>query len=214
MSEFASVCGRGRLRPQRRQRQVAAGSHRRNRQAELPPEGSQNAAPPKPTADPQHPVVLIETSLGNITVRLDREKALLTVDNFLSYVGASFYDQTIIHQVYKGQGILAGGYGTNMLEKPAHTPIRNEADNGLKNRRGTIAMVRLPDAIDSATCQFFINVADNPPSTTKTARPKDTATASSAKSSTAWTWWTRSTMFRVRRHAGTSTATPVRADQS
>ena len=119
-------------------------------------------APPKPTSDSQHPVVLIETSLGNVTVQLDREKALLTVDNFLRYVGASFYDQTVIHQVYKGQGILGGGYGTNMVAKPARTPIYNEADNGLKNSRGTIAMVRLPDAIHSATSQFFINVADNP----------------------------------------------------
>ena len=116
----------------------------------------------KPPSDPQHPVVLIETSLGNITVRLDAEKAPLTVDNFLSYVNAGHYDQTIVHQVYKGQGFLAGGYGTNLVEKPGRTPIRNEAHNGLKNRRGTIAMVRLPDAIDSATCQFFINVADNP----------------------------------------------------
>ena len=87
----------------------------------------------------------------------------MTVDNFLnSYVGDRFYDQTIVHQVYKGQGILAGGYGTNLVEKPARTPIRNEALNGLKNHRGAIAMVRQPDAIDSATSQFFINVADNP----------------------------------------------------
>ena len=107
-------------------------------------------------------MVLIETSLGNITVQLDAEKAPLTVDNFLSYVNAGHYDQTIVHQVYKGQGFLAGGYGANLVEKPGRTPVRNEAHNGLKNRRGTISMVRLPDAIDSATCQFFINVADNP----------------------------------------------------
>ena len=116
----------------------------------------------KPASDPKHPVVLIETSLGNITVRLDAENASLTVDNFLSYVGAKHYDQTIVHQVYKGQGLLAGGYGTNLVEKPGRTPVRNEAHNGVKNRRGTISMVRQPDAIDSATCQFFINVADNP----------------------------------------------------
>ncbi len=106
--------------------------------------------------------MLIETSLGNITVRLDAENAPLTIDNFLSYVGARHYDQTIVHQVYKGQGLLAGGYGTNLVEKPGRTPVRNEAHNGVKNRRGTISMVRQPDAIDSATCQFFINVADNP----------------------------------------------------
>ncbi len=118
--------------------------------------------PPKSPVDTKHPIVLIETSLGNITVRLDADKSPLTVDNFLSYVRAGHYDQTIVHQVYKSQGFLAGGYGMNLVEKKPRPPIRNEADNGLKNRRGTIAMVRLPDAIDSATCQFFINVADNP----------------------------------------------------
>ncbi len=107
-------------------------------------------------------MVVIETTLGNITVRLDAEKAQLTVGNFLNYTGASFYNQTIVHQVYKGQGILAGGYDANLVEKRARAPIRNEARNGLKNRRGSIAMVRQPDAIDSAKSQFFINVADNP----------------------------------------------------
>jgi cyclophilin family peptidyl-prolyl cis-trans isomerase len=121
-----------------------------------------NQRPGKPAPDPKRPVLLIETGLGNITVQLDAEKAPLTVSNFLSYVRAGHYQETVVHQVYKGQGFLAGGYGTNLAEKKPHTPIRNEADNGLKNRRGTIAMVRLPDAIDSATCQFFINVADNP----------------------------------------------------
>ena len=106
--------------------------------------------------------MLIETSLGKIKVQLNVERAPLTVDNFLFYVNSGYYDRTIVHQVYKGQGIMAGGYGENLLEKPARTPIRNEASNGLKNRRGTIAMVRSPDGIDSATCQFFINVADNP----------------------------------------------------
>jgi cyclophilin family peptidyl-prolyl cis-trans isomerase len=126
--------------------------------------GAKNAASAKPTADLQHPVVEITTSLGKITVELDREKAVLTVDNFLTYVGESFYDQTVIHQVYKGQAILAGGYGTNLLPvtKSLHTAIRNEAANQLKNVRYAIAMSRFPDAIDSATSQFFINVVDNP----------------------------------------------------
>ena len=118
-------------------------------------------SPRKPVSDPRHPVVVIETSQGNITVQLNGEKSPLTVDNFLSYVRASFYDGTIIHQVYKGQGILGGGYDAQGVAKAGRTPIRNEAENGLKNRRGTIAMVRLPGAIDSATCQFLINVADN-----------------------------------------------------
>jgi cyclophilin family peptidyl-prolyl cis-trans isomerase len=110
----------------------------------------------------QHPVVVIETTLGNITVRLDAEKAYLTVDNFLSYVNAGQYDQTIVHQVYKGQLFLAGDHDVNYVEKPSRPAVFNEAHNGLKNRRGTIAMARLPDSIQSATRQFFINVADNP----------------------------------------------------
>jgi len=97
-----------------------------------------------------------------VKVRLDAEKSPLTVSNFLSYVMASHYDRTIIHQVCKGQGVLAGGYDENMAERACRTAIYNEARNGLKNRRGTIAMVRQPDSIHSATSQFFINVADNP----------------------------------------------------
>ena len=75
----------------------------------------------KPAADPKHPVVLIETGQGNVTVRLDADKAPLTVGNFLSYVRTGHYDQTIIHQIYKGQGFLAGGYGTNLAEKKPST---------------------------------------------------------------------------------------------
>ena len=116
----------------------------------------------QPASDPRHPVVLVDTSLGAIQVRLDAEKSPLTVSNFLSYVMASHYDKTIIHQVYKGQGVLAGGYDENMVERACRTAIYNEARNGLKNRRGTIAMVRQPGSIHSATSQFFINVADNP----------------------------------------------------
>jgi cyclophilin family peptidyl-prolyl cis-trans isomerase len=123
---------------------------------------STTTTPPKPAPDTQHPVVVIETSLGDITVELDRKKALLTVDNFLHYVRDSFYDQTIIHRVDKGKGILGGGYNTKLVAKPVRTPIYNEADNGLKNARGTIAMIRQPDAIHSATSQFFINVGENP----------------------------------------------------
>ncbi len=128
-----------------------------------PPDGAAQASPtPQANRDLDHPVVEIETSKGKITVELDRKNAVNTVDNFLMYVGSSFYDKTIVHQVFKGEAILAGGYDTNMAAKPARTAIRNEAANGLKNVRGTIAMSRWPDSIDSATSQFFINVADNP----------------------------------------------------
>jgi cyclophilin family peptidyl-prolyl cis-trans isomerase len=113
------------------------------------------------TADRLHPAIAIETSLGKITVRLDAEHALLTVDNFLQYVDEGQYSGTIFHQVNKGYAVLGGAYDKDLGAKPGRVPIRNEAHNGLKNRRGTIAMARQPDAIDSATRQFFINLADN-----------------------------------------------------
>lgn len=117
----------------------------------------------KSNADSRHPEMLIETSMGNITLKLDREKAPGTVDNFLFYAASGYYNGTVVHQVFKDQGILAGGYNENLVEKaPIQPPIRNEADNGLKNLRGTIAMNRQPDNMDSATSQFFINVVDSP----------------------------------------------------
>jgi cyclophilin family peptidyl-prolyl cis-trans isomerase len=105
---------------------------------------------------------VIETSQGDITVQLDAEKADITVDNFLSHVEKGHYDQTIFHQVLENYVILGGGYSVEFSEKPCETTIYNQADNGLNNLRGTIAMARNPQIIDSATCQFFINVADNP----------------------------------------------------
>ena len=112
--------------------------------------------------DPLHPVVKIETSVGDITVKLDAENAPLTVENFLSYVERGHYDKTIFHQVLEDYVIMGGTFTPDLVERESRTPIRNEAHNGLKNRRGTIAMARQVDAIDSATCQFFLNVADNP----------------------------------------------------
>ena len=109
-----------------------------------------------------HPVVAITTSLGTITVELDRAEAPLTVDNFLSYVAKNRYDDTIFHQVDRGFMALSGGYRTDQSEVPIDFPIRNEAHNALKNVRGTIAMARPGDSIDSATSQFFFNLADNP----------------------------------------------------
>jgi len=119
-------------------------------------------APIEPVSNQLHPKVLIETSLGNVTVELDAEKAPLTVDNFLSYVDNGFYDQTIFHQVFKDYVILGGSYSPDLKEKEAGAAIRNEARGGLKNLRGTIAMARRADVIDSATCQFFFNLKDNP----------------------------------------------------
>lgn len=107
-----------------------------------------------------NPVVLIATSLGDITVELDAAKAPLTVANFLAYVDDGFYDGTIFHRVIKGFMIQGGGLTADMSQKPTRAPVRNEAGNGLRNRRGTIAMARTT-AVDSATAQFFINHADN-----------------------------------------------------
>lgn len=105
-------------------------------------------------------VVVIETPLGEITVELDAEKAPITVENFLSYVDEGFYDGTIFHRVMPNFMIQGGGMLPDMSRKEPRPPIRNEADNGLTNDRGTIAMARTATK-DSATSQFFINVKDN-----------------------------------------------------
>jgi cyclophilin family peptidyl-prolyl cis-trans isomerase len=116
---------------------------------------------PRPRRNP-HPVVTIKTSLGDITLRLDAEKAPLTVDNFLDgYVARGFYDQTIFHYVDNGFMIAAGGFATDLSPKQPRAEILNEAHNGLKNRRYTIGMARNPDYVNSATSQFYINLVDN-----------------------------------------------------
>ena len=128
-----------------------------------PGAGTPEAAARPPAYDPKHPVVAIETSMGSITVSLDAEKAPLTVNNFLSYVNSGHYDQTIFHQVLSDQPqvVLGGAFTAKLVEKMTETAIRNEAHNGLENLRGTIAMARRADSIDSATCHFFFNVSDN-----------------------------------------------------
>jgi cyclophilin family peptidyl-prolyl cis-trans isomerase len=113
-----------------------------------------------PAAIAENPKVKIETSKGPITVELYRDKAPLSVDNFLTYVDEGFYDGTIFHRVIKGFMVQGGGFGQDMKKKPTHAPVKNEADNGLKNERGTLAMARTSDP-DSATAQFFINHKDN-----------------------------------------------------
>lgn len=107
------------------------------------------------------PVVLLETSMGNIKVELDPGKAPVSVQNFLAYVKEGHYDGLIFHRVIRDFMIQGGGFTKDMREKrPAHPPIKNEAGNGLKNDRGTIAMART-GVVDSATAQFFINVVNN-----------------------------------------------------
>jgi peptidyl-prolyl cis-trans isomerase B (cyclophilin B) len=105
--------------------------------------------------------VKLTTTKGDIVIELDKAKAPKTVENFLAYVKADFYEGTIFHRVIAGFMIQGGGFGENMREKTTRGPIPNEADNGLKNHRGTIAMARTPDP-NSATAQFFINAKDNP----------------------------------------------------
>src|SRR5207244_12564963 len=112
--------------------------------------------------NPAKPIRQIDTSLGAITVRLDGIRAPGTVRNFLNYVNEGLYDNTLVHYVDAGKMIVAGGYAADRTPKPARTPIRNEAHNGLKNVRGTIAMARDAALIDSATTQFFVNLADAP----------------------------------------------------
>jgi cyclophilin family peptidyl-prolyl cis-trans isomerase len=107
-----------------------------------------------------NPVVVIETSVGNIKVELFEDKAPTTVKNFLSYVDDKFYDGTVFHRVIKGFMIQGGGFEPGMKEKKTKDPIKNESDNNLSNERGTIAMARTSKP-DSATAQFYINVVNN-----------------------------------------------------
>jgi cyclophilin family peptidyl-prolyl cis-trans isomerase len=113
-------------------------------------------------AGKENPTVVIKTNKGEIEAVLYRDKAPITVDNFLQYVEAGFYSGTIFHRVIAKFMIQGGGFNRYYSQKATRPPIKNEAANGLKNERGTLAMARTP-AVDSATAQFFINVVDNVP---------------------------------------------------
>lgn len=106
------------------------------------------------------PVVELDTNMGAIVIELNEEKAPKTVENFLNYVKSGHYDGTIFHRIIDGFMIQGGGMDAEMNEKATNAPVENEADNGLKNDKGTIAMARTQDP-HSATSQFFINVKDN-----------------------------------------------------
>jgi peptidyl-prolyl cis-trans isomerase A (cyclophilin A) len=125
--------------------------------AQTPASQPQVASQPVKTGNP---VVIMKTSKGEIRIELAPDKAPITVGNFLTYVQSGHYNGTIFHRVIPGFMIQGGGMTANMVPKATNPPIKNEAANGLKNDRGTIAMART-QAPDSATCQFFINVADN-----------------------------------------------------
>ena len=107
-----------------------------------------------------NPLVVLETSLGDITIELFKVKAPLSVENFLTYVNDGFYADTVFHRVIRTFMIQGGGMTADLTEKRTRAPIKNEATNGISNERGTIAMART-NAVDSATSQFFINTMDN-----------------------------------------------------
>jgi cyclophilin family peptidyl-prolyl cis-trans isomerase len=113
-----------------------------------------------PMAWAQAPRVKLVTSAGDMVIELAPDKAPKTVENFLTYVNAGQYDGTIFHRVIPGFMIQGGGFDARMAERPTRAPVENEARNGLKNDRYTVAMARTSDP-HSATAQFFINVADN-----------------------------------------------------
>jgi cyclophilin family peptidyl-prolyl cis-trans isomerase len=121
------------------------------------PHSAMAAPPPVPTDNPR---VRMTTSLGVIELELDGKRAPNTVKNFLGYVDSGFYNGTIFHRVIPGFMIQGGGFTPGLKEKPTGAKIKNEADNGLKNLAGTIAMARTPDP-HSASAQFFINSVDN-----------------------------------------------------
>jgi len=108
----------------------------------------------------ENPRVLLTTSMGEIELELEAEKAPISVENFLGYVDSGFYDGTVFHRVIPGFMVQGGGFGEGLNQKPTKAPIKNEADNGLHNVRGTVAMARTQN-VNSATSQFFINHRDN-----------------------------------------------------
>ncbi len=126
------------------------------------PAGAAETQPKEKSAMPAtaNPTVQMTTSLGEITIELYADKAPVSVANFLAYVDANFYAGTVFHRVIPNFMIQGGGFTADMRQKPTKPAIRNEADNGLKNTRGTLAMARTA-VVDSATSQFFINTVDN-----------------------------------------------------
>jgi peptidyl-prolyl cis-trans isomerase A (cyclophilin A)/peptidyl-prolyl cis-trans isomerase B (cyclophilin B) len=105
-------------------------------------------------------MIQFETSLGDFTVEVDEKSAPISSKNFLRYVDEGFFDGTVFHRVIPGFMVQCGGFTPDMGHKSGHDPIRNEADNGLRNLRGTLAMARTND-LHSATSQFFVNLVDN-----------------------------------------------------
>jgi peptidyl-prolyl cis-trans isomerase A (cyclophilin A) len=138
---------------------LAANAQNQGTPPATPPATTQ-PAPEQPSAQEKLVYVKLTTSMGDIFLELDAEKAPISVENFMNYVAKEHYDGTIFHRVIDGFMIQGGGFTPDLKQKPTEKPIKNEWKNGLKNKRGTIAMARTQVA-DSATTQFFINVNDN-----------------------------------------------------
>jgi cyclophilin family peptidyl-prolyl cis-trans isomerase len=117
-------------------------------------------APAQALPAPGNPVAVVSTSMGEITIELFKDRAPASVENFIQYANEGFYSGTVFHRVINGFMIQGGGFSPDLIEKPTRPPIQNEATNGLRNVRGTVAMART-QALRSATAQFFINLADN-----------------------------------------------------
>lgn len=132
------------------------GSEAETRRVQAPPLQVPAANEPAPG----NPVVVVATSLGDITLELFKDRAPVSVENFLQYAREGFYADTVFHRVKKGFMIQGGGYTASLVEKPTHPPIQNEATNGLRNARATVGMARRA-TLRSATSQFYINVVDN-----------------------------------------------------
>jgi len=149
-------------------------------------------------------MVELHTNHGVIKLELNAEKAPKTVANFLNYVKSGHYDGTVFHRVIDGFMIQGGGFEAGMKQKPTEASIENEANNGLKNERGSIAMARTNDP-HSASAQFFINVADNDFLNHSSPTPQGWAMPCSARSSRVWKWSTRSRRSRRARRASIRT---------
>ncbi|HRL22559.1 MAG TPA: peptidylprolyl isomerase [Alcaligenes sp.] len=124
------------------------------------PAAADSSTPSQGTSMSTSPRVKLQTNQGDILIELNADKAPDTVANFLNYVNSGFYDGTVFHRVINNFMIQGGGFEAGMKQKPTEAPVKNEADNGLKNNKYTLAMARTSDP-HSATAQFFINVADN-----------------------------------------------------
>jgi peptidyl-prolyl cis-trans isomerase B (cyclophilin B) len=151
--------------------------------------------------------VVIETTMGSFTIELDAARAPKTVQNFLAYVDAGHYAGTIFHRVIDGFMVQGGGYDAAYDKKTTRAPIMNEADNGVKNERGTVAMARTNDP-HSATAQFFVNVSDNTFLNHKSKTDREWGYTVFGKVTSGWTSSTTGRKWRARPFAKDAPSKP------